>query len=613
MPTDPALISGRLNVNDFVAARTEDIKKLEKLISSSGTGSKKRAFQSVPRTERRRAASHDSKRVPKKRGLRKLAEYENVRDNSKKPKVHKRSPPTSSAQPLKDHFTINKLSEFPQGRPGLKYANRQKDKIWLPTHIWHKKRAFMKQVGEFIIPITATQKQYRRAHRSGFHLDENSGIAWDTSYLGTMTIKGDENLLKSHIAQYAKDAAQPVYLNGYKVWEGFWHEELPVILHWIKSDNVSIQCHPDSFGVIFNSLEHIKSELEIHDLRFALGSIDLMGAQALKVLTETALLASDNKELNDEWSRLGTGQTTNILPSNTVFKLGLKDPRIHSYFYKGHQTGLTADSINRMVKLIREGESEFPSVYNHEDRQLSLASQLTQSEVDLKAKPDTSVVPACIYTLKDGRLRVVLPKDWILPFWLMIFKRRRLLVGGLREIHQLSFESGKPFYPIDFPLSTGGIEYHRSLAIKNQEEYERKPKSKRVSFKRDLGNPFSHVDLNLLKHDNDTMDDMNDSPGFHQVIITAIGRGVPQPGARIFVLPAKLEDKLQGMQDSKETRFEETMDIADLIGFVTTGSFTYNLAKGSGIGICKSRGPTKCLVKNLGNDRVFLANITPVN
>ncbi|TIB71882.1 hypothetical protein E3Q22_03057 [Wallemia mellicola] len=53
-----------INVEDHVKARQFEIKALFKAIDSSKTASSSRAFQTLPRHLRRRAASHNPKRVP---------------------------------------------------------------------------------------------------------------------------------------------------------------------------------------------------------------------------------------------------------------------------------------------------------------------------------------------------------------------------------------------------------------------------------------------------------------------------------------------------------------------------------------------------------------------
>jgi ribonuclease P/MRP protein subunit POP1 len=61
-----ALKNGELNVEKFVKAREYEIRALEEGISRSKKALTKRAFQQVPKDLRRRTASHNAKKVPKR-------------------------------------------------------------------------------------------------------------------------------------------------------------------------------------------------------------------------------------------------------------------------------------------------------------------------------------------------------------------------------------------------------------------------------------------------------------------------------------------------------------------------------------------------------------------
>jgi len=72
--TDKAFSNGELNVDKFVKAREYEIKALEEGLKSSKHGLATRAHQEVPKEMRRRTASHNVKRLPKR--LRKRAARE---------------------------------------------------------------------------------------------------------------------------------------------------------------------------------------------------------------------------------------------------------------------------------------------------------------------------------------------------------------------------------------------------------------------------------------------------------------------------------------------------------------------------------------------------------
>lgn len=72
--TGKAFGNGEIDVDKFVKAREFEIKALEQGIRNAKNILTERAFQSVPRDLRRRTASHNVKRVPKR--LRRRAQRE---------------------------------------------------------------------------------------------------------------------------------------------------------------------------------------------------------------------------------------------------------------------------------------------------------------------------------------------------------------------------------------------------------------------------------------------------------------------------------------------------------------------------------------------------------
>lgn len=72
--------SGELNVAAFVKAREFEINALSKSMQKSKKGLMSRAFQQVPRAMRRRTASHNVKKVPRR--LRQRAQREVISTRS---------------------------------------------------------------------------------------------------------------------------------------------------------------------------------------------------------------------------------------------------------------------------------------------------------------------------------------------------------------------------------------------------------------------------------------------------------------------------------------------------------------------------------------------------
>lgn len=126
-------------------------------------------------------------------------------------------------------------------KPPAKFRKRQVHKQWLPTHLYHAKRAHMTPPKEplwrFAIPLTPTDKCYRPTHRAA---SLRGCVAWDTSYIGTIGIEGVEasllGLLKGigveEIMLVGKRDAK--WRRGTRVWSG-WIKERDGDRRWIAA------------------------------------------------------------------------------------------------------------------------------------------------------------------------------------------------------------------------------------------------------------------------------------------------------------------------------------------------------------------------------------------
>jgi ribonuclease P/MRP protein subunit POP1 len=79
-PTKTAYPNGEVNVKNFLKSHENEIKALENGMRAAKKGLTRRAFQDVPRELRRRTASHNPQRVPKR--LRARSKQEAKEDNT---------------------------------------------------------------------------------------------------------------------------------------------------------------------------------------------------------------------------------------------------------------------------------------------------------------------------------------------------------------------------------------------------------------------------------------------------------------------------------------------------------------------------------------------------
>ena len=184
-PTRNAYPDGDVNVKSFLKSHENEIKSFEDAMCAAKKGLSRRAFQNVPRELRRRTASHNPQRVPKR--LRMRAKQEAREDNTpivrgksgsgvgKGSKAHLRKegikksrqrgaqragkskatdggaddkmdideaagadePKPKKPRPAASKVKPQFASLATPATPPSRFRRRQKGKTWLPTHVWH--------------------------------------------------------------------------------------------------------------------------------------------------------------------------------------------------------------------------------------------------------------------------------------------------------------------------------------------------------------------------------------------------------------------------------------------------------------------------------------------
>lgn len=418
-PADDALKDGELDLQAFLAARQFEIDALEDSMRRTKEASSSRAFQRLPRSLRRRTASHNPKRVPKR--LRAKAIRESKEDNTPIVVSRRRKPRTSRARiRLETAKRLGILAEKKRkrkereakekakagadsmdvdggdkppvkatittrpARPKLrrntlnvplpvksKFKKRQITKTWLPTHVWHAKRARMTEpknpLWRFAVPLTPNEKTYRPTHRAQ---GESGALVWDVSYTSTIGLYGNvagiERVLKklgittsdcwgdkgrrwrmgtrtwTGLVSTDKDASQPrrdicpatVLWNPEPLSEG--EEGVQTLPQQRKRREVFLRVHPSAFLELFDELLRlIKMEtprLYIEDLRFEIGSIEFTGPASTEVLSGVLVpYTRDGKpmESHGKLFKAITGLTNPAsLPANSVLGFSVQDPRL---------------------------------------------------------------------------------------------------------------------------------------------------------------------------------------------------------------------------------------------------------------------------------------------
>ncbi|KAK3644437.1 Ribonucleases P/MRP protein subunit pop1 [Elasticomyces elasticus] len=422
--TSTAFQNGALDVSSFVKSRAYEIQALENGLQRSKKALNERAFQQVPKELRRRTASHNVKRVPKR--LRVRAGREMAVDNTptvtarrRKPSGHMRlrletvkklralgAKRKAEKDKPKDATTTELLpkdvqpgtvttairTRIPKVKksllatppvPKAKFRKRQIHKSWLPTHLYHAKRARMTApsapIWRYAVPLTPTAKSYRPTHRASH---DRGAVAWDMSYMSTIQLEGRESsvlgMLKA-IGVAEEDLSgrkSNKWRAGVRVLDAFLYERespheliAPVTMVWCVYDGTAtvmekrkrkmfLRVHPSAFYQLWEEMLRLakvaKPAVSVEDLRFEIGSIEITGPGATEALlgalwpssmastsndaSDAAITGMDvdatsdhprSESVGETWQKLAGLTNPALLPQNALLGFNVQDPRLH--------------------------------------------------------------------------------------------------------------------------------------------------------------------------------------------------------------------------------------------------------------------------------------------
>ncbi|KAK5626788.1 hypothetical protein RRF57_002503 [Xylaria bambusicola] len=574
-----ALQDGELNVQSFVNSMAFEINALDESMRRTRASATSRAFQRVPFTMRRRTAAHNYKRIPKR--LHKRAKQEMAEDNTPTVNSRTRKPKTSRARlraetarklgilakreqllkikknlgPDSDAIATraarpkirrNEVNDLPITAP--RFKKRQANKTWLPTHLWHAKRARMTLPSEplwgFSIPLTPTQKNYRPTHRAQW---EKGAIAWDMSYMSTIGVFGKENIVQNILKDVGLTQESlwnergSRWRSGAVHWTGNLSKKIknavcvigPATIIWdppraivdTKANSTSrqifIRIHPSTFVETFNELLRLikayKPQPYLQDLRHEVGSIDITGPDATEALLGI-LKASDSSSKQAHASKfeslLGLRDPAS-LPLGSLLAFSIIDPRLKYPPQKVQPPPATDKQVQThlLESLLAFRSDEILEPYQLFDRDIRFKASKLPSQRSLNRRrrqsgPGTPLepsiidppIPIILLATRNangagvpGTWTLLLPWKCVRPVWycLMHFPLStggNPAFGGLDEIRQLSFERGQPWFPGDMPGTSAGNTWETRERRARLRTWDRKPKGKRVKWETlDLG------------------------------------------------------------------------------------------------------------------------------
>lgn len=507
--------NGVLPIQEFMASRKFEIKALVDAMQKSREAGVQRAFQSLPRYLRRRAASHNVKRVPRR--LRGRARAEMTAENA--PTLHKRLPFKRKRGRQATLCKIAKLqakkgqrepfepdlipdTELPAVKPipQSKYVKRQKNKTWLPSHLWTCKRAKMITKWGYACPVSPNEKTYRSTHRAS---TTKGAIVFDTSYTGSILFQGSAVEIAAILEKItrAKNAFGLRARRGQRTIDVhcFDGDELicPATVLWSTvSDEISsalLRVHPASYVAIWKLVLtlckalHFES-LKIMDMRFHIGSIELLGPLAINCLLSVLKCGGEQTESSRAFRSLHSTNPSE-LPDNVVLHLSVQDSRLN---FPPRQVTEPAKANNPFL-YSWPLPTETSSLFSYSQTQQSNTGKPNTS--DLK-DGNTPLVPVTVVRTKLG-IGLLAPWAYITDFWYALNHLPLVRFGGLQELAQIYYEHQTPFFPNDYPGTKAGQDLMQEQRDREEAIYLRKPPAKRVSFNKvingkcEVGDPFA--------------------------------------------------------------------------------------------------------------------------
>ncbi|XP_065175148.1 ribonucleases P/MRP protein subunit POP1-like [Sycon ciliatum] len=516
---------------DFANARVSELQTMMKAVKTS-TGTR-RVSQALPRHMRRRAVSHNTKRLPVRLRAAALREIEKQTNGDKAPsRRHKRRP-------------SNLASDF---------ARRQRKIGWLETHLWHAKRMHMKELWGYRLADRPCDK----GRRAAFRATSRGCMMADASYYSCIELCGTQEDICQAMQSLTSCKCGPSiraaqYLPGQREGtillfkrDAYPHGALgPVQFLWQplpsgdsepaakrvkRADDTAgprrrlwLWIHP---SMLDDALEEFNAAFQVADvsvssLQHDLCRFSLYGPKSTALLKEVLECYDAGAELpdadasstgSDEWwstqsdwqstaeENARTWHTHSLFPQRTVIGLVVCDPRLGlPNKRRGLSTissAITADQ-DMSELLVQDvparlcGSHLWDGNVRHQVKQTKLSEQqFNKLRTAMRASPEEcpvstlshSMVPLLLCRHSQGfGWDIIIPSGWAMAFWVpLVYHGVR--TGGQQELRQLKLEAGIPFFPQDSFDTTAGRRHAHAEHLAAEAVYLRHPPAKRVSF-----------------------------------------------------------------------------------------------------------------------------------
>ncbi|KAH7340957.1 ribonucleases P/MRP protein subunit POP1-domain-containing protein [Rhizoctonia solani] len=505
-----------LDIERFAQARSFEIGAMQSAIKTATEAASHRVWQTLPRHLRRRAASHDVRRVPvrlrekAKLEVRPLVEISMLRHPTKRKKFLK---------------LLKRKRRLASGSGRTEsFAKRQQNKAWLETHLWHAKRMHMSDVWGYRLAERPTAKSYRPSHRAAVH----GSTLNDISYMVTLEVTGKVENVTSILKQCCDlggvgpwaarytSGARACQTHMYEVgaWPGgligpatvFWKPESPIdtATSITSTDRALwIRIHPSNLKDTLSSLKLASEQVpevdrpEITDLSGDINAFELVGPRTSQVIHGALKLSDPRLEVKQFWKSLPNARSPGNFSSGMIIGLTVHDPRLsypptNSKVDENHPSPetrlVTPDPKLAQSEIWEQSARDKLRTPAYKKGQLDKRhSEVQCDKIPLLLIQHTiSHSQAPLATSRDRSQAlygwtIILPPSWAMPF-LSSLTHTGTRVVGLSARHHQCLETKSPHFPNDYV----GCPTYTDLATKQAEtervKWERTPKGKRINY-----------------------------------------------------------------------------------------------------------------------------------
>ncbi|KAL0485946.1 ribonucleases P/MRP protein subunit pop1 [Acrasis kona] len=448
----------RVNINEFIAVREGEIKKLQNALSEGGH---KRIFQTLPRHLRRRQMSHNPHLVPKV--LREGA----IRESSLPNKVKQRRRRKIRKRNIYRLIQAKTFSRFRSGcidtpfddiplTPDAKIKPKR-----LTTHLFHAKRMHMKNKWGFRIADKNIAKIYRTAYRFNrqhctihdasylicIQLSSNSRESI-VSTLTTLLAKGKKSVLFTQ-GMFGPDAKREGEFIGYSGDSCVG----PIKFMWMPGMNPKhhfscmLWSHPSS---IQESWNHISDQSQKNDVeciyRNDLSRLQVRGPSSTTVLRNSIKVHEDlcSSASKHSWSIIShNNMMSDSLPQSMILSLPIHHPLVKETKIISTFTQQKKPTPSEMLFLTIPNEI-------HSYNLLWEKQAYTSNRLNQNKEPVSSF---CLIQSENG-WDVICPMNVTVHLWDKLSKQKNVLPLGISDKNHIQTENGTSVFPNDYIQSS---------------------------------------------------------------------------------------------------------------------------------------------------------------